>query len=143
MAFSAKMEYGLVALIELAAAHASRELVQAGELCRRHDLPERYVEQVLTRLRKGGYLTSIRGPRGGFQLTRSPERITIAELEQCLDGESTPERQGNRSNPAFQVLDRLAGRAEQARTALLASTTLAQLLLERDSLRQPAPMFYI
>jgi hypothetical protein len=37
----------------------------------------------------------------------------------------------------------LAKRADQARSAVLETTTLAQLLLERDSLRQPIPMFYI
>lgn len=143
MVFSAKTEYGLVALIDLAAAYGTGERLQTGEICRRHGMPERYLEQMLTALRKGGYLRSIRGPRGGFQLTRSPELITIAEVEECLEGEARTKRQGDRQNPEFQVLDGLARRAEQARSAVLASTTLAHLLLERDRLRDPAPMFYI
>lgn len=143
MVFSAKTEYGLVALIDLAAAYGTGELLQTGEICRRHGMPERYLEQMLTALRKGGYLRSIRGPRGGFQLTRSPELITIAEVEHCLEGEPRTERQGDRLNPEFQVLDGLARRSEQARNSVLSSTTLAHLLLERDRLRDPAPMFYI
>ncbi|MFU8884679.1 MAG: RrF2 family transcriptional regulator [Cyanobacteriota bacterium] len=143
MVFSAKTEYGLVALIDLAAAYASGERVQTGEICRRHGMPERYLEQMLTALRKGGYLKSIRGPRGGFQLTRSPELITVAEVEDCLEGDARAERQGDRSNVEFRVLDGLAQRAHQARTAVLAGTTLAHLLLERDSLGEPTPMFYI
>ncbi len=143
MAFSAKTEYGLVALIDLAAAFSSGELVQVGEVSRRHGLPERYLEQMLTALRKGGYLNSIRGPRGGFQLSRPPEQITIAEVEECLEGEARSERQGDRQDAEFRVLKGLAQRAEQARTTVLKSTTLAHLLLERDSLQQPAPMFYI
>jgi Rrf2 family protein len=143
MAFSAKTEYGLVALIDLAAAFSSGELVQVGEVSRRHGLPERYLEQMLTALRKGGYLNSIRGPRGGFQLSRPPEQITIAEVEECLEGEARSERQGDRQDAEFRVLKGLAQRAEQARTAVLKSTTLAHLVLERDSLQQPAPMFYI
>ena len=143
MVFSAKTEYGLVALIDLAAAYASGERVQTGEICRRHGMPERYLEQMLTALRKGGYLISIRGPRGGYQLTRPPELITIAEVEQCLEGETRVDRQGDRNNSEFAVLGRLAQRAEQARSAVLESTTLAQLLVELDNLRQPSPMFYI
>jgi Rrf2 family transcriptional regulator, cysteine metabolism repressor len=143
MVFSAKTEYGLVALIDLAAAYASGERVQTGEICRRHGMPERYLEQMLTALRKGGYLKSIRGPRGGFQLTRSPELITVAEVEDCLEGDARAERQGDRSNVEFRVLDGLAQRAHQARTAVLAGTTLAHLLLERESLGEPTPMFYI
>ena len=143
MAFSAKTEYGLVALIDLAAAHATGERVQTGEICRRHGMPERYLEQMLTALRKGGYLVSVRGPRGGYQLARSPELITVAEVEDCLEGDARAERQGDRSQAEFRVLDGLAQRAHQARAAVLEGTTLAHLLLERDSLRQPSPMFYI
>lgn len=143
MVFSAKTEYGLVALIDLAAAYATGERLQTGEICRRHSMPERYLEQMLTALRKGGYLVSVRGPRGGYQLARPPELITVAEVEECLEGEVRPERQGDRSNADFLVLDGLAQRAEQARTAVLKATTLAHLLLERDSLREPSPMFYI
>lgn len=143
MVFSAKTEYGLVALIDLAGAYATGERVQTGEICRRHGIPERYLEQMLTALRKGGDLVSVRGPRGGYQLARSPELITIAEVEDCLEGDAHAERQGDRSDAEFRVLDGLAQRAHQARTAVLESTTLAHLLLERDSLRQPTPMFYI
>lgn len=143
MAFSAKTEYGLVALIDLAAAYATGERVPTGEICRRHGMPERYLEQMLTTLRKGGYLVSVRGPRGGYQLTRSPELITAAEVEGCLEGDARVERQGDRSCAEFRALDGLAQRARQARTAVMEDTTLAHLLLERDSLLQPAPMFYI
>jgi Rrf2 family transcriptional regulator, cysteine metabolism repressor len=143
MVFSAKTEYGLVALIDLAAAYTTGERVQTGEISRRHGMPERYLEQMLTSLRKGGYLVSVRGPRGGYQLTRSPELITVSEVEECLEGESHAERQGDRSNAEFRVLDGLAHQAEKARKMVLQSTTLAQLLAGRDSLRQPSPMFYI
>lgn len=143
MPFSAKTEYGLVALIDLAAAHATGELVQTGEICRRHGMPERYLEQMLTALRKGGYLQSIRGPKGGFRLARSPELITIAEVEECLEGELPAERQGDRRSAEVQALEQIARQAHEARMAVLRSTTLAQLLLERDRLRPPATMFYI
>jgi Rrf2 family protein len=143
MVFSAKTEYGLVALMDLAAAYATGVRVQTGEICRRHGMPERYLEQMLTALRKGGYLASVRGPKGGYQLTRSPELITVAEVEDCLEGDARSERQGDRDDAVFKVLDALAGRVEQARVDVLQSTTLAHLLLERDSLRESSPMFYI
>ena len=143
MPFSSKMEYGLVALMDLAAAFASGGRVQTGEISRRHGLPERYLELMLTALRKGGYLTSVRGPRGGYQLSRSPEQITVADVEQCLECESLADRKGERSDPEFQVLAGLARRAEQARLDVLRGTTLTQLLQERDAHRQPGPMFYI
>lgn len=143
MPFSAKTEYGLVALIELAAAYGSGGLLQTGEICRRHQIPERYLEQMLTALRKAGFLRSIRGPRGGFALARDPRTISVAEVEACLEGDSHTTRQGDRESVEFQVLARLADEVEQARAALLATLTLEHLLQQRDSLKQPQPMFYI
>ena len=82
------------------------------------------MEQMLTALRKGGYLVSVRGPKGGYQLTRSPDLITVAQVEDCLEGVVRAEGQGDRGHAEFRALD---GLAEQA----------------RDRLRQPTPMFYI
>ena len=143
MAFSAKTEYGLVALIELAAAHGSGELLQTGEICRRHGIPERYLEQMLTALRKGGFLLSIRGPRGGFQLAQDPATITVAAVEACLEGDSRLERKGRRESAEFQVLKRLSDEVESAREGVLTSLTLADLQQECETLRSPQPMFYI
>jgi Rrf2 family protein len=143
MGFSAKTEYGLVALLDLAAAHATGELLQTREIGRSHGIPERYLEQMLTTLRKAGFLKSVRGPHGGFQLARVPEEITIASVEACLEGETRNDRQGNRDDPAFQALKGLDSRAEQARTGVLEGVTLAQLLQERERMQQPLPMFYI
>lgn len=145
MSFSAKTEYGLVALIDLATAHATGDRVQTGEICRRHGIPDRYLEQLLTALRKGGFLSSVRGPRGGFQLARPPEEIRIAEVEACLEGEDRTQaaRKGERDDAEFQALIKLEERLEQARAGILSQTTLAQLVNERDALKQPIQMFYI
>ena len=97
MVFSAKTEYGLVALIDLAAVYATGERQQTGEISRRHGMPERYLEQMLTSLRKGGFLISVRGPKGGHQLTRSPELITVSEVEDCLEGDARAEAEATAS----------------------------------------------
>jgi Rrf2 family cysteine metabolism transcriptional repressor len=143
MPFSAKTAYGLVALIDLAAAQTSGEMLPTGEICRRHSIPERYLEQMLTALRKAGFLHSIRGPRGGFQLTRPPQEVTVRDVEACLEGDSTVSRQGERDDPEFRVLHSLEKQLEDARGTILGAVTLADLLQQRDSLRQPQPMFYI
>ena len=143
MGFSAKTEYGLVALLDLAAIHASGGLLQTRDISGAHGIPERYLEQMLTALRKGGFLKSVRGPHGGFQLTRAPEQIRIADVEACLEGEAAADRQGSPDDAAFLALRALGRRAQQARTSILAATTLAQLLQERESLQQPQSMFYI
>jgi Rrf2 family protein len=143
MTFSAKTEYGLVALIELAGAHTQGSPLQVGEICRRQGIPDRYLEQILTTLRKAGLLHSIRGPRGGYQLARQPTEISVAEVVGCLEPTARPERQGDRSSAEFSVVASLGRHAEQARARLLGTTTLQQLLDEREARTQPAQMFYI
>lgn len=142
MGFSAKTQYGLVALIDLAGAHATGALVQTGEICKRHAIPERYLEQMLTGLRKAGLLTSIRGPRGGYQLALNPDSITVAAVVAALEG-SSMEPQREPDDPAFLVLAALEQKLEASKEALLSATTLAQLLREHDAIKQPVPMFYI
>jgi Rrf2 family protein len=143
VSFTAKTEYGLVALIELAAVHDAAGVLQVGEIARLQGIPERYLEQMLTSLRRSGLLHSIRGPRGGYQLARPPETITVAEVLACLEGTSGSQREGQRSTSAFHVLTALAQKVEQARARVLAATTLKQLLEERNARSQPELMYHI
>lgn len=57
---------------------------------RRLGTQERYLGQMLTALREGGELVSVRGPRGDYQLTRSQELITAAEVENSRRETPTP-----------------------------------------------------
>lgn len=140
--FSAKTEYGLVALIELAGMYASGGVLQVGEIATRQAIPDRYLEQMLNSLRRGGILRSIRGPKGGYQLTRSPSEIRVAEVVQILEGDPQS-RDGSRETPEFRVLHGLAGELQTARQALLEGTTLQQLIERRDGLLQAQAMYFI
>jgi Rrf2 family protein len=142
---STKVAYGLVALLELAAIHPSGQLLQVAEIARRQGIPERYLEQMLTTLRRGGVLHSNRGPRGGYRLARPPAEIQLAEVVDCLEGATAESRpcSGDRSSPDFAVLEVLEGRLQQARRRILEQTRLDQLLEERQTLSEPQPMFFI
>lgn len=143
MAFSAKAQYALVALLELASIHSQGGTLQVGEIARRQGIPDRYLEQMLTALRKAGILRSIRGPKGGYQLARAPEQVSVADVLSCLEGDAQAERQGDRSTDEFAVLGELELKLERALAEELSSTTLRHLLEQRDARREPAPMFYI
>ncbi|MEI6828639.1 MAG: Rrf2 family transcriptional regulator [Synechococcaceae cyanobacterium ELA445] len=143
MAFSAKTEYGLVALVELASIHASGGVLQVAEIALRQNIPDRYLEQMLTSLRRGGILRSIRGPKGGYQLLRTPAEVLVAEVVNCLEGETSARESAGRQTPEFDVLDELAAQLESARLKLLRSTTLQDLLDRRDGLLQAQAMYFI
>ena len=67
MRFSMKTEYGVRAIVELAA-NAGRGALQSGEIARRQSIPGPFLDQVLMTLRRAGLVTSTRGPRGGHTL---------------------------------------------------------------------------
>lgn len=86
MKLSTRSTYGMRALVELALA-SGHGPVSASLIASRQDLSVAYLEQLLHRLKRHGFVTSIRGPRGGYVLARSPRAITMADIVQVLDGE--------------------------------------------------------
>jgi Rrf2 family protein len=143
MAFSAKTEYGLVALLELAGIHGQGGVLQVAEIAQRQGIPDRYLEQMLTSLRRGRILRSIRGPRGGYQLARPPAEILVAEVIQCLEGDVASRGGARRDTPETEVLAALETRLDRAQRAILEGTSLLDLLDERDRLVQAQSMYYI
>lgn len=143
LAFSAKTEYALVALIELAAIHPAGGVLQVAEIATNQNIPDRYLEQMLTSLRRGGILRSIRGPRGGYQLNRPPGQIQVSEVVACLEGESSTRETAGRESQEFEVVDSLAAQLELQRQALLESTSLQDLLEQRDVRLQAQSMYFI
>ena len=92
MRFSMKTEYGVRAIVELAA-NAGRGALQSGEIARRQSIPGPFLDQVLMTLRRAGLVTSTRGPRGGHTLARRPDEIRLDEVITCLEGNGRDSRQ--------------------------------------------------
>ena len=78
--------------------------MQVAEIAARQSIPDRYLEQMLTTLRRGGILRSIRGPKGGYQLMRAPSEVLVADVVSCLEGESSTKDTPTRPTPEFEVL---------------------------------------
>ncbi len=89
MRVSTRSDYGLRALIELAG-HHGRGPLQSSEIALRRHIPEQYLDQLLTSLRKAGFIRSVRGPSGGHELVRRPEEICVREVIEALDGSLSP-----------------------------------------------------
>jgi Rrf2 family protein len=92
MRLSARVDYALRAMAELAAASAPRTVEQ---LAAAQHIPSKYLENILGELRRGGLLRSQRGPDGGHRLARPTSEISIADVIRALDGELANVR-GNR-----------------------------------------------
>ena len=88
MRISAKGEYAIRALLDLAV-HHGEGLVPIQEVARRQNIPQRYLEQVLLLLKRAGILESKRGSAGGYQLVRSPAGISVGDVLRAVEGRVT------------------------------------------------------
>ena len=89
MRVSTRSDYGLRALIELAG-HYGNGPLQSSEIALRRHIPEQYLDQLLTSLRKAGFIRSVRGPAGGHELVRPPSEICVESVIEALDGTLSP-----------------------------------------------------
>jgi Rrf2 family protein len=89
MRVSTKGDYGVRALIELSH-HYGQGTMQSAEIAARQQIPEPYLDQLLTTLRKAGFIRSVRGPQGGHALVRPPEDIRLSDVIRSLEGSLSP-----------------------------------------------------
>ena len=85
MRVSAKSDYALRALIEMASREDGRA-VSAEELGRLQDIPHGFLQSILADLRRAGVVMSQRGQSGGWRFARKPESVTVADVIRAVDG---------------------------------------------------------
>ena len=90
MKVSTKGDYGIRALIELSHHYGEAKPTQSGEIAARQKIPESYLEQLLTTLRRAGFIRSVRGPQGGHALVRAPAELRVSEVIEALEGSIMP-----------------------------------------------------
>jgi Rrf2 family protein len=84
MRVSAKSDYALRALIELA--RSNEGPVSAEELGRRQEIPHGFLQAILADLRRAGVVVSQRGQSGGWRMARSAEEVSVADVIRAVDG---------------------------------------------------------
>ncbi len=90
MKVSTKGHYGIRALIELTHHYGEPRPMQSSEIAARQKIPESYLEQLLTTLRRAGFIRSVRGPQGGHALIRDPRELHVSEVVEALEGPIMP-----------------------------------------------------
>ena len=90
MKISTKGDYGIRALIELSHRYGDPRPMQSGDIAARQKIPESYLEQLLTTLRRAGFIRSVRGPQGGHALIRDPHELPLSEVIEALEGSIMP-----------------------------------------------------
>lgn len=145
MKLSTRSTYGMRALVEIGLAKG-RGPLSASSIASRQGLSVAYLEQLLHRLKKRGLVHSIRGPKGGYLLAKDPERITVSQIVDSLEGLPSP---GNgKGKPAFRPAQRLAQtvlrRVHERMTQSLDQLTLKDLCEDvRDASDEPLDHRYV
>jgi Rrf2 family protein len=80
---SAKVDYALRAMVELAAAGA---LVKAEQLATAQSIPRKFLESILLELRHAELVSSQRGVEGGYTLARPAAEISVADVIRAVEG---------------------------------------------------------
>jgi Rrf2 family protein len=140
---SAKVEYALLALLELASHHDQKVPLTMNEIVAKQPIPERYLEQILTQLRRAGVVQSQRGSKGGFILVREPWQITLLEIVTLVEGERKEKENSETPTIEKTLVREVWEQANVASTEVLRSYTLQDLCQEKETRAQNNPMYYI
>ena len=66
------------------------EYIALKSIAARQELPEKYLEQITTVLSKAGYLSSVRGSKGGYRLANPPAAYTVGMILRTIEGDLSP-----------------------------------------------------
>ena len=89
MKLSTKGRYGLRALIDLAQ-YSTEAPVSITSISARQDLSERYLEQLMSMMKKAGLVKSVRGAGGGYVLAKDMAEISVGDVLRALEGSLEP-----------------------------------------------------
>ena len=84
MKLSTRSRYCVRLLVDLAR-YGNQKPVPVGEISKRQEISVKYLEQLIRPLKQAKLIFSVRGPKGGHQLTKKPEEITIGEIVRLFE----------------------------------------------------------
>jgi len=145
---SAKGEYAVKAMLDLALCDDGETLQPIQDIARRQSIPQRYLEQVLLGLKRTGFLHSRRGSAGGYRLAKPPDQITVGALLSAVEGQAGVGFAGRASRgsagDAGGDLIQLWRAVSEAVDAVVDGTTLEDLRRQAAERRASTkPMYHI
>lgn len=144
MKISAKTEYACIAMLELASRYGSGEPVRIRRIAERHDVPPRFLVQILLQLKGAGLVASTRGAAGGYHLIQPPNEVSLGQVMEVIEGgsrENGKSSAASPNSPAVKALMRAWKDVGAMEQEMLNKITFAELL---DNARQEdEQMYYI
>ena len=145
MELSSRLEYALVALLEIAKHQAQGKPLKVNEIAPSQSLPERYLDRIFTSLNRQGILSSQRGMKGGYLLARELWQITLLDVVVAIEGSGDRKKVDPTSSNTLEktvVVQTFEGIKDSVQD-ILKSYTLQDLDKTLETQRQSSPMYYI
>lgn len=89
MKISTKGRYALRLMLDIAMNDAA-EPVRLRDTAERQSISVKYLEQIISQLVRAGFVKSIRGPQGGYRLTKTPKEYTVGMILRQVEGSMAP-----------------------------------------------------
>ena len=118
-------------MLELAATIDASQPVRIKAIADTHQIPQRFLVQILLQLKTAGLVKSIRGASGGYTLARKPENINIAEVIRAVDDRALAAPEATNFQTASSIVNALSETWKQVYTEqlrILEKLSLAEIL---------------
>ncbi len=89
MRISTKGRYAMQLMLDLAR-YNTGEPISLKDISKRQEISEKYLEQIISLLNKGGFVRSVRGAQGGYLLNRDPKDYKVGEILRITEGDLAP-----------------------------------------------------
>lgn len=132
MKISTKGRYAVRLMIDLAMNNA-QGMVRVKDIAARQGISEKYMEQIISLLKRAGYVKSLRGAQGGYCLSKEPKEYTMGMILRLTEGNLAPvacleDEKNQCSRAGYCVTLRLWTMLDEAMRGVLDKVTLQDLL---------------
>ena len=133
MKLTTKGQYAIHAMIGIALHKTkSKNPVSLSEIADSQNVPLPFLEQIAIKLRQAGLVKSIRGPAGGYVLSRDIKQISLADIIQAVEG---PLNVAPNSSRDFEVTNQLWQKLNRNIYGILKSISLEDLYFDSISFK--------
>jgi len=114
MRISAKIDYACKALIELSLHWPNNVPMQINTIAQNQQIPTKFLTQILLILKQIGYVQSVRGKKGGYLLSRAPQKIWLNDLVQSFGGIGFSAAENKKNGNSDHTMDLIWGEIDEA-----------------------------
>ncbi|WP_319559998.1 Rrf2 family transcriptional regulator [Marispirochaeta sp.] len=127
MKLSTRSRYGLRLMIALASSYGDGPRLLK-EIADTEELSEKYLGQLVIPLKSAGFISAVRGAKGGYELDRDPQQISPLDIINVLEGDLFTREESTPASPgSLRAASDLWEQLRKAMTSVLSSMTLAEL----------------